>query len=494
MRWNVERLLQIADCKLKNANWGSCFGNFQFSICILQFAIISVTSPAITACAEEPLQAGIAVADITPPVPFRMSGYFMERLSTGTKDPLRAKAIVFQQGDASAAFVFCDMVGVSHDVAGEARQKASEATGIPAEHIAVSATHSHTGPLYFGALSDFFHQRAAAKNGTDPLDPAPYRAELIKSIVRAVADAKAALQPAELKSGYGIEDRLAFNRRFHMKNGSVQFNPGNLNPNIVRPAGPVDPQVGIIALTRSGKTNPSAAVVSFAMHLDTVSGTEYSADYPKFVEDALRKSFDEEFTLLFGTGTCGDINHIDVSKPGRRDTATIGQMLGETVAKAIKNNALSSGGEPSLAVRSVKVDSPLQSYSEGDIAQARKNLEQVGTRELPFLGQVEAYKIVDLQRRPGTSVPLEVQAFRLNRDTAIVTLPAEVFVELGLAIKQASPFKTTLVIELTNDSLGYIPTKKAFAEGSYETVNSRIQPGVGEQLVEAAIGLLKELE
>jgi hypothetical protein len=75
-----------------------------------------------------------------------------------------------------------------------------------------------------------------------------------------------------------------------------------------------------------------------------------------------------------------------------------------------------------------------------------------------------------------------------------VTLPAEVFVELGLAIKAASPFKTTLVIELTNDSLGYIPTKKAFAEGSYETVNSRVQPGAGEAMVETAIRLLKELE
>jgi hypothetical protein len=75
-----------------------------------------------------------------------------------------------------------------------------------------------------------------------------------------------------------------------------------------------------------------------------------------------------------------------------------------------------------------------------------------------------------------------------------VTLPAEIFVELGLAIKAASPFETTLVIELANDSLGYIPTKKAFAEGSYEIVNSRVEAGSGERLVEAAISLLKELE
>jgi neutral ceramidase len=169
-------------------------------------------------------------------------------------------------------------------------------------------------------------------------------------------------------------------------------------------------------------------------------------------------------------------------------------MLGDTVAKAIAQEELAPEETPALAVRQAFVDAPLQSYSEGEVSQARKNLELVGTRELSFLDQVEAYKIVDLQRFAAKSTPLEVQAFRLSNDTAIVTLPTEVFVELGLAIKAASPFKTTLVIELTNDSLGYIPTRKAFAEGSYETVNSRITPGSGERMVEAAVQLLKDLD
>jgi len=86
-----------------------------------------------------------------------------------------------------------------------------------------------------------------------------------------------------------------------------------------------------------------------------------------------------------------------------------------------------------------------------------------------------------------------VQVFRLSSDVAVVGLPGEVFVDLGLAIKQASPFDTTLVIELCQDAPGYIPTKKAFAEGSYETVNSRIAPGGGEMMVKAAVRLLKEL-
>jgi hypothetical protein len=464
--------------------------SFCLTLCFISLEISALQC----ARAADELKAGIAVSDITPPIPFRMSGYFMERLSTGAKDPLHAKAVVFQQGDTSAAFVFCDLVGVPRDIAGAARAQASDETGIPAEHIAVSATHSHTAPLYFGALSDFFNQRNISKLGRDPYDPAEYRANLVKQIVAAVVNAKKSLQAIELASGYAIEDRLAFNRRFHMKNGSVQFNPGQQNPNIVRAAGPVDPQVGIVLLRKPMADKPFAAIVSFAMHLDTLSGTEYSADYPKVVEDELRKSFGPEFTLLFGAGTCGDINHIDVTKTERRKTNELGEMLAETVAKALRSGELISLDAPSLAVRSASVDASLQSYSEGEIAQARKNLELVGTRELPFLGQVEAYKIVDLQRQPGKSIPLEVQAFRLNNNTAIVTLPAEVFVEIGLAIKEASPFKTTLVIELTNDSIGYIPTKKAFAEGSYETVNSRIAPGSAEKLVEAATRLLNALK
>lgn len=463
--------------------------HFRFIVCLFAISLAHVSA----ASADE-LKAGVAVSDITPPIPFRMSGYFTERLSTGTKDPLHAKALVLQQGHESAALVFCDVVGASHLIVGEARAKASAATGIPAANIAIAATHSHTGPLYYGALSDFLHQRNIEKLGGDPYDPMPYRATLVAQIVDAVVKAKADLKPVEMKSGYAIEDRLSFNRRFHMKDGSVAFNPGQQNPNIVRVAGPTDPQVGIVTFGAPGADKPSAALVSFAMHLDTVGGAEYSADYPKYVEDVLRKQYGDVFTLLFGAGTCGDINHIDVKRLDRRDTATIGTMLGETVEKAIQGDTLASADEPTLAVRSTTIDAALQSFSEGEISQARENMKLVGTRDLPFLAQVEAYKILDVQRRLGKSIALDVKAFRLSKDTAIVTLPAEVFVEIGLAIKAASPFKTTLVIELTNDSLGYIPTKKAFAEGSYETVNSRIVPGTGEELVEAAMKLLKALE
>jgi hypothetical protein len=459
----------------------------------LQFAVLCGLSAASTFAAE-PIEAGIAIVDITPPIPYRMSGYFYERLSTGTKDPLNAKAIIFQQGDISAAIVFCDLVGIPRDLSARARRRASEATGIPAEHIAIAATHTHTGPLYFGSLHKHLHGKSVARFGKDQYEAIDYPAQLVEHIVAAIVAAKAGLKPVVLEAGYAREDRLAFNRRFFMKDGTVRFNPGELNPDIVRPAGPTDPQVGIISIVERGQPDPTAAIVSFAMHLDTVSGTEYSADYPKFLEDGLREDFGPGFTLLFGTGTCGDINHIDVRTRDRRTAADIGRLLAETTGTAIEQESLTPIAQPSLAVRSAIVEAPLQQFSDEERADARKKMELVGGRELPFLEQVRAATIMDLENRATDKLALEVQVFRLGPETAIVTLPGEVFVELGLAIKAASPFKTTLVLELTNDSPAYIPTKKAFVEGSYEIVNSRVQPGSGERLVEEATRLLKELE
>lgn len=437
------------------------------------------------------LMASVAVADITPPVGYRMSGYFSERLSTGTLNPLHAKAIVLRQGEASAAMVFCDIIGLSLDVSSRARRQAEAKTGIPAANILLAATHAHTGPLYADALREHFHYTAIAEHGSDPCEKVNYADELVSKIVDVITQADAAAKPVRLEAGSTEQQGLSFNRRFHMKDGTVRFNPGVLNPDIIRAAGPIDPQVGIVFFRESG-TDPRAvaAMVNFALHLDTVGGTLYAADYPYYLEQSLRDKYGQQLVCLFGTGTCGDINHIDVTKKDRLKTDYIGRTLAETVSGKVESLA---AGEPSLAVRSGIVRAPLQHYGPEKVVWASENIKKVGTSELSFLEQVEAYKILDIEMLHEQLIPLEVQVFRLSRDVAVVGLPGEVFVDLGLAIKRASPFKTTLVIELCQDSPGYIPTKKAFAEGSYETVNSRIVAGGGEMMAEAAIRLLKEL-
>lgn len=453
--------------------------------------LLILLSPLLVSAAE-PLQVGVVARDITPPVPYRMSGYFYERMSTGTHDPLYAKALVLRQGDASCALVFCDLIGISRSVSDAARKAASEQTKIPAENILIAATHSHTGPLYTGALRDYFHEQAVAKHGSDPAEKVDYPAELTKQIVAAIAEAQKKLQPATMTPGVAELTGVSFNRRFHMKDGTVRFNPGRKNPDIVRVAGPIDPQVHCLEFENAGTGRSLGALTVFALHLDTVGGTEYSGDYPHY----LAKAFGGDAISLFGAGTCGDINHIDVTKDdqpkGQAMAAEIGDKLMQAAGEAIMN----SKGEvaTTLAVKRAIVECPLQKYPDDEIAKARANMAKIGTRELSFLEQVETYKIVALQSLPKEKLPLEVQVFRLSEGVAIVGLPGEVFVELGLAIQEQSPFAQTIVIELCNDAPGYIPTRKAFAEGSYETVNSRVAPGGGELLVEAAVKLLKELK
>ncbi len=436
------------------------------------------------------LQAGVAVADITPPIGYRMCGYFNERLSTGVLNPLHAKALVLRQGGTRAALVFCDIIGISADVSKRARQQAQQQTGIPADNILLAGTHSHTGPLYFDALRDYFHEQAVAKQGKDPCEQRDYPSELVAGIVQAIKEAGAKIRPVQAQAGVAQRQGLSFNRRFRMKDGTVQFNPGVLNPDIVRPAGRIDPRVGFVFFREPNGKDTFAGLVNFALHLDTTGGTLYAADYPYFIEQNLRERFGKDFTLLFGTGTCGDINHIDVTSKDRLTPEKIGATLAGTVAAA-QSTAIA---KPSLAVRRAVVEVPMQKFSAAEVAQAKKDMAKIGTDQMSFLDQVRTYKIVDIQSRSGATIPLEVQVFRLSDEVAVVGLPGEVFVEHGMAIKKTSPFPVTLVIELCQDDVAYVPTKKAFAEGSYETVNSRIAPGGGEAMVEAAVRLLKELQ
>jgi neutral ceramidase len=433
-----------------------------------------------------PLRVGLAEIVITPPLGYRMDGYFNERLSTGTKDPLKAKALVFQQGTTKMALVVADLIGVPQELTTEVRTLAAQKTGIAVANIAITATHTHTGPMFSGPRARLFSEQAAAKSGTDPLISLKYPERLRDRLVEVIVAADAGISPAALEFVRAAEDRLSFNRRFHMKDGTVRFNPGVLNPDIVRVAGPTDPDLPFVLITKDGK--PVGSLTVFALHLDTVGGgTEYSADYPGHLEHELRREFGEGFISVFGLGTCGDINHLDVSGRRRLHSRLIGQQLAVNVLSARPRTPLTT---PSLAAASSRVALPLRTPSDTQVASARAGMSKVGTTALPFLTQVEIVTTLDLVSR-GPSLDAEVQVFRLHPDLAIVLLPGEVFADLGLAIKQASPFMHTVVIELSNDNPAYIPTEKAFKEGSYETVNSRIAPGGGERLVTEAIRLLR---
>lgn len=445
--------------------------------------------------AADALAIGAAEVDITPPIGHRMAGYFDERLSTAIHDALHAKALVVGQGRQRIALVFCDLVGFSLNVTTNARAQASRQTGIPVSNIVICATHSHTGPLFDDVRRHYFHEAAIAKYGKDPQEKIHYPDFLTERLVKVVVTANRSLRPAVLEAGVVKQAGLPFNRRYWMKNGKVAFNPGQLNANIVRPAGPVDSDVGIL-LARDARTKkPFAGVTIFAMHADTVGGTEYSADYPYYLQQRLRRAFGNEFISAFGAGTCGDLNQIDVARKeqvkGFEVAERLGTTLGQTVVDA--SGRLPVMRTPSLAVCGRTLTVPLQDVTPEQLAEARANIGKLGDTNSDFFLKVRAVRALDLERL-GPTRRMEVQVFRLDAETAFVCLPCEIFVELGLAIKRASPFKNTIVISICNDRPSYVPTQKAFTEGSYEVTNARVKPGAGEMLVEAAVQLLKEVK
>ncbi len=435
------------------------------------------------------LRIGIAQVEITPPLGTPMAGYYSERAASGIHDPLHAKCIVIESDGVKAALVSLDLIRTHREFVQEARRLVAETAGIPGSHVMISATHAHTGPILSEGSG-----RAAAFGGDRDLARA-YTATLPRMIAEAVKQAHARLTPAKVSTARGYEDSLPFNRRFHMKDGSVGWNPGRLNPNILRPAGPIDPDVPVIYFATLDD-RPLATYVNFSMHLDTVGGLEISADYPYTLARLLGDVKGPDMLTMFTLGSAGDINHINVrwkAQPkGHAEAARIGTILAGSVLRAYPQ--LQPAAASPLECRSTVVQLPLADFKPGDVRRARDTLGRRGKseKEPSFLEVVDAFKVLDVHERGGKPLDVEVQVITLGTDIAFVSLPGEIFVELGMAIKRASPFKFTIIAQLTNGSIGYVPTRQAWTQGNYEVVSARCAPGSGELLVETASRLLRE--
>ncbi len=418
-----------------------------------------------------------------------MAGYYSTRLLKGIHDDLHAKAIVIASGDQQAALVACDLIGLPPDVIEEARKLIQSATGIPGANVMISATHSHTGPLIPGGGA-----RDGAYGGNMEV-ARQYRSELPHKIAESVRLASMRLTPARVAFGRGREDNISFNRRFFMKDGSVGWNPGKLNPNIVKPAGPIDPDVPVV-LFESTAGEPLATYVNFALHLDTVGGVEGSADYPYTLATTLAKIKGRGMLTLFTIGAAGNINHVNVKsavpQQGHQEAERIGTILSGEVLKTYAKLDPLSDGRLQTAHRPLALDTArLEPGDEERAAAIAKQLD--AGAQVKFLDTVFAFKVLDTVARHGKPVEAEVQVIALGDKIAWVALPGEVFTELGAAIKQASPFPLTIVVELAHGPVTYLPNAAAFPQGNYEVVTSRVAQGSGEALVAAAKQLLNEI-
>jgi hypothetical protein len=438
------------------------------------------------------LRVGAASVDITPPVGTPMAGYYAERLSKGVHDPLHAKAIVLERGGKKAALVSLDLISTPLAMVEEARREIERTSGILGPDVMISATHAHTGPVLQGTGA-----RASAFGGDNPLALA-YHKRLPAKIAESVRLADRALRSAKVSAGHGQESAISFNRRFHMTDGTVGWNPGKNNPKILKAAGTIDPDVAVVYFEALDPARtPLATYVNHAVHLDNVGGTEFSADMPATIAELMGRFKGPDMLTVYTSGCCGDINHIDVRwaepQKGHENAARMGVILAAEVLKTWPRLRPEPVG--ALRVKSARVKLPLPKITPEDVETARAAVDRLSGKGKPpaFLEQVQAFKVLDVEARQGEPIEVEVQVIALGDRVAWVSLPGEIFVELGLAIKQDSPYQHTIIAELANGAIGYIPSRRAYAQGNYEVVSARCAEGSGEMLVDAAVRLLKEL-
>ena len=432
---------------------------------------------------------GRAAVSITPPIGNPIGSSYGLTPAAGVRDDLFAKAIVLALDGVKAAIVACDLISIRKEIVSEARRLVGAGTGVRGDLMILSATHCHAGPqmhpLFLSQVSG-----AARKLGET------YVAELPGKIAEAVRRAEADLQPARVWTASAQEHEISFNRRFLMKDGSVRMNPGRGNPETVRAVGPIDPDVSVIYFdTPEGK--PLATHVNFALHVAIAGGREVSADYPGVLSRTLSAVKDPDMLTLFTNGMSGNINHLDVTDSrqlrGHAEASRIGTILAADVLKAYRQ--LRPVTPTKLAVRSRAVALPAPTFTREEVDAARKTLTDFGKPGAPaFHDVVHAWKVLDVAALNGGPLDTEVQAITMGDELAWVGIPGDAFVELGLAIKQNSPYRFTVVSEQSGSgSISYVPNRKAFSEGAYEVISARFEPGGGELLAEVAIQLLIDM-
>lgn len=429
---------------------------------------------------------GAAQRTITPPLGTHMAGYYHVRPAAAVHDDLFARALVIDDGNTSVALVTCDLVSIREESVVNAREQIAEATAIPGANVLICCTHTHTGPITRG-------DRSAATFGS--MNEA-YMADLERQIAAAVTEAWETRTPGTLRIGKAQETRIAFNRRFHMRDGSVKTNPGKNNPDVIEPVGPTDPDVYVL-LAESTQGDPIGVLVNYSLHADTTGGDHISADYSGWMEKHLKNMSPEldDTVLLYANGFCGDINHVNVNDPdqlkGLAESERIGRALAESATQALSRLAPVEGETVHAAQRVEAL--PAVVPTAADIAWAREAVAAAPMGGGPGRDDlVKAHRDLALQELKKERFDTEVQVLAVG-NVAFTALPGEIFVELGLSIKADSPFAHNLLAELANGNLGYICTAAAYPQGAYEPTSSRVLPGSGEQLVRAALDLQREI-
>ncbi len=482
-------------------------------LCLLAIALLG--SGTLQAGSSE-LRVGLAEIDISPPADYPMMGcHLAPRKGTGTKDPLKAKAIYLHDGSIETAIVFCDLGGIAIDLTTEVRLKASAATGLKKDNILLVATQCRNAPDYSNEL---WHELASDSNLThiDGKPPA-YVLGLIEKISAVIAEAKKKAAPSQVRAGRALQKKpVSFSRRIVLRDGSVRSGGTLKDPLAVKVAGPIDPEIAMIAVKPLSGDGPLGVLSNFSLHANTQEGMEFSPDFPGQMSQMLRKSLGEQTISLFGVGCCGDLNYLDPEGALENSTSSIGTSLASTIGDGL--GSLTELKDQRIRVRSHVVNMPIYEVNPVEALKAGQQLWSVRLGEkLEFLDHLAAYRLVMLDqfhfdhpyveshkhlkcglsrtwKGVGDTFPIKIHLVTIGSEVAMIFLPGEIFVELGLSIKRGSPFPTTMVVQMAHAcETSTVPTRAAYAQGGIEVLGALLKPGAGERLVEATLGMIREV-
>ncbi len=393
-----------------------------------------------------PLLAGVARVDVTPPLGAWLAGYPQpDRLAQRVDDPLYATALTLEQGDRRAALVVLDWIIVEEDQRFAIATAVEGDTGIPASHLIVHAIQTHSAPqtqIVFG----FRAQNSA------------YIASVLPPIVQCVRDAWERRRPVRVGVGVGRSD-AGVNRRQIREDGEVVLG--------VNPFGAYDPEVTVLRFdTDQGRL---ATLVNYGAHPTTRSGDilAVSRDWPGVMVDFVEAHTGG--TAMFLNGVVGDVAP-RCTRSGPAGSVEVGTVVGREAARVF--DTIDCRADVEMSVLAEEIAFPWAPLEPREVAEQR-------LRELP---QQPKDWFQDASRRhyeavlaewnagqPKTHRPFLQVLLRLG-DAVIVPFPGELFAEIGLRLKHASPFRHTLVVSTSNGSLGYLVTREARARRGFEVM------------------------
>jgi neutral ceramidase len=450
--------------------------------------------------AERVFRAGAAMSNITPALGVSLAGHMVDRKASHVHDELHARCLVLDDGTTQLAFVLIDSCMVPREVLDEAKQRVQAATGLPVENMLMAATHTHTA-----ACATPVFQSDADED---------YAQFLTTRIADGVQRAMTNLAPARIGWGVGNLPEEVFNRRWHMKpgtagedpfgktNDTVKMNPPRASENLIEPAGPTDPEIPFLAVQHlDGR--PMALLANYALHyVGGTRGNEVSADYFGIFATRIEQLLgaerqDPPFVGMMSNGTSGDINNINFREPGKAQApyeqmTIVANKAAAEVYRAYQTVPFHEW--VALASAQAEIELGVRLPAPEEVEEARAIVAAAEGPEMRGLREIYARETVLLSDYPAT-VPVILQAFRVG-DAGIAAVPCEVFVEIGLLVKEKSPLRPAFTIELANGYNGYLPTAAQHALGGYETWRARssyLEVNAADKISETILRLLGEV-